>query len=277
MKKVNNYFSHDFNARNDIKLKKVNMQMGLQGIGLYWCIIECLYENEGYLTFDDDIELLAYELRTDKEIILNLIENFDLFKKNKNKFYSPSVLERLQKITDKANKNRENVLKRWEKIKKTSKNESNTSEIQKENESNTNVLQSQYYIKEKKKKENKIKENILLTTTTTTKDNNIYSYIESNFGRTLSPIELDKIKLWLSSEQEEIIKYAISIAVMNGKSTIAYADGILKNWKSRGFTSLEEIKNDNSNTSTFNQNTDSDNDLLNYNWLEDDNDDDVSN
>lgn len=115
IKKVNNYFSHDFNARNDIKLKKVIANLGIQGIGLYWCIIECLYENDGYLSFDD-IDLLSYELRTDKDLILNLIENFDLFKKNnKNKFYSQSVLNRLEEIESKSRKNRENALKRWNK------------------------------------------------------------------------------------------------------------------------------------------------------------------
>lgn len=240
MKKVNNYFSHDFNARNDIKLKKVTMRLGMKGIGLYWCIIECLYENDGYLSFDD-IKLLAYELRVDEKAIINLIENFDLFKKDENRFYSPSVLKRLQKINDKANKNRENVLKRWEKVKKTSDNECNEFEIPNEYENDTNVCNSNYYIKENKIKENKIKENNILLTTT---DNNIYSFIEQNFGRLLSPVEINKINLWLSEEQEEIIKYAVTIAIMNGKSTFAYVDGILKNWKAKGFKSLEEIKED---------------------------------
>ena len=278
MKKVNNYFSHDFNARNDIKLKKVNMKLGMEGIGLYWCIIECLYENNGYLSFDDDIKLLAYELRVDEESIVNLIENFDLFKKNKNRFYSPSVLERLQKINDKANKNRENVLKRWEKAKKTSDNECNTTEIPNEYEKDTNVYNSNYYIKENKIKENKIKENNNIQTTT---DNNIYSFIEQNFGRTLSPVELEKINLWLSEEREDIIKYAVTIAVMNRKSTFAYVDGILKNWKAKGFKSLEEIKEDSLIGSASKSQRDSTiseeqqkllEELADYNWLEDDDD-----
>ena len=115
MKKINNYFPHDFNARNDIKLKKVNMQLGLNGIGLYWCIIECLYENNGYLTLEEDINLLAYELRIDKELIINLIKNFDLFKIKNNKFFSQSVLTRLEDINRKSNINRKNSLKRWQK------------------------------------------------------------------------------------------------------------------------------------------------------------------
>ena len=267
IKKVNNYFSHDFNARNDIKLKKVIANLGIQGIGLYWCIIECLYENDGYLSFDD-IDLLSYELRTDKEIIINLIENFDLFKKNnKNKFYSQSVLNRLEEIESKSRKNRENALKRWQK--------SDANEIQSQSDSNATALQTECYIKEKKIKENKRKENnnIFLTTT---EDNNIYNYVESNFGRTLSPIELEKIGLWSSEYKEEILKYAISIAVMNRKATFAYVEGILKNWKAKGFETLDEIKENDlygvfaTHKKEKSSEPEIDTEIFDYNWLEDD-------
>lgn len=266
MKKVNNYFSHDFNARNDIKLKKVNMQLGMAGIGLYWCIIEYLYENDGYLTLDEDIKLLSYELRVDEELIINLIENFDLFKKQKNKFYSPSVLKRLEKISDKANKNRENILKRWKKSKEIKGNESDTNELPKVYESDTTVLQTNYYIKENKRKENKNNINNIITTT----DSNIYSFIEENFGRTLSPLEAEKIGQLLLEFKEDVLKHAISIAVMNQKRTFAYVEGILKNWKGKGFTSLEEIKEDENKTHHQQEPTSIDSaqqEMLDYNWF----------
>lgn len=266
IKKVNNYFSHDFNARNDIKLKKVIANLGIQGIGLYWCIIECLYENDGYLSFDD-IDLLSYELRTDKDLILNLIENFDLFKKNnKNKFYSQSVLNRLEEIESKSRKNRENALKRW--------NKNDTNEMQTESNSNATALQPQCYIKEKIIKENKRKDNNILLTTT--EDNNIYNYVESNFGRSLSPIELEKIGLWSSEYKDEILKYAIQIAVMNRKATFAYVDGILKNWKAKGFETLDEIKENDlygvfaTHKKEKSSEPEIDTEIFDYNWLEDD-------
>ena len=266
IKKVNNYFSHDFNARNDIKLKKVIANLGIQGIGLYWCIIECLYENDGYLSFDD-IDLLSYELRTDKDLILNLIENFDLFKKNnKNKFYYQSVLNRLEEIESKSRKNRENALKRW--------NKNDTNEMQTESNSNATALQPQCYIKEKIIKENKRKDNNILLTTT--EDNNIYNYVESNFGRTLSPIELEKIGLWSSEYKDEILKYAIQIAVMNRKATFAYVEGILKNWKAKGFETLDEIKENDlygvfaTRKKEKSSEPEIDTELFDYNWLEDD-------
>jgi DnaD/phage-associated family protein len=77
---------------------------------------------------------------------------------------------------------------------------------------------------------------------TTTNISNIFNYIEENYGRMLSPIEYEKINSWLLLFSEDIIKYAIEIAVNNGKKTISYLDGILKNWKGHNYQSLEEIK-----------------------------------
>lgn len=71
----------------------------------------------------------------------------------------------------------------------------------------------------------------------------IYEFIEKNFGRTLSPLEYEKINSWLLLFSEDIIKYAIEVSVMNGKRTFNYVDGILKNWNSCNYKSLEEIKN----------------------------------
>lgn len=77
---------------------------------------------------------------------------------------------------------------------------------------------------------------------TTTNISNIFNYIEENYGRMLTPIEYEKINSWLLLFSEDIIKYAIEIAVNNGKKTISYLDGILKNWKGHNYQSLEEIK-----------------------------------
>lgn len=258
IKKLKNYFSHDFNARNDIKLKKVNMELGMNGIGLYWCIIECLYENNGYLELDQ-IDLLAYELRVEKKLIDDLINNYDLFRKNKKSFYSKSVLQRLEKINEISRKNKENVSKRWAKQKN----------IQTNIGKDTTVLQSNYKEKESKIKENKnkIKENIIITTT------NIYEYIESNFGRPLSPLEYEKIESWLSLYKQEIIEYAVKIAVMNSKRTFNYVEGILNNWKGKDLKSLKEIQEDNLKILKMKHRSDSENheeiELFDYDWLND--------
>lgn len=235
------------------------MDLGMKGIGLYWCIIECLYENNGYLDLDQ-IDLLAFELRVEKKSIEDLIDNYDLFKKNKKSFFSKSVLQRLEKINEISKKNKENIEKRWKKNKKTSE------DILKY-KNNTTVLQSNYKEKENKIKENKNKINNIITTTTTI---NIYEYIEKNFGRSLSPIEYEKINSWLSLYQQEIIEYAINIAVLNNKRTFNYVEGILKTWKGKNLESLNQIQEDQRQfESAKYSHTDTKKELFDYDWLND--------
>lgn len=75
-------------------------------------------------------------------------------------------------------------------------------------------------------------------------NNNIYEYLENNFGRTISPIEFEKINSWLLLFTEDMIKYGIELCVLQNKKTFSYLDGIFKNWKSKGYKLLSEVKDD---------------------------------
>lgn len=70
----------------------------------------------------------------------------------------------------------------------------------------------------------------------------VYEYIEQNFGRLLSPIEIEKIEKCLEMYPPDIIKYAVSIATLNNKKTFNYVNGIINNWRSSGYETLEDIK-----------------------------------
>ena len=44
------YFTHDYGARNDPKILELRAEYGLEGLGLYWCIVETLAEaRDGYI------------------------------------------------------------------------------------------------------------------------------------------------------------------------------------------------------------------------------------
>ena len=86
---------------------------------------------------------------------------------------------------------------------------------------------------------NKILNNKINNNITTT----IYDVVEQNFNRTLTPIEYQKIEEWLLYYQPNIIRYAIEKAVYNNKKTFSYVSGILNNWKTMGYNTIEEIKN----------------------------------
>ncbi len=66
-------------------------------------------------------------------------------------------------------------------------------------------------------------------------NSNIYSVIEKEFGRTLSPIEYETIKGWLDQNiGEEMIKEALKEAILNGVTNLKYIDKILFEWKRKG-------------------------------------------
>ena len=60
------YFTHDYNCRSDIKIKKLIRQHGPTGYGIYWMLIEDLYNNSNEMPTDYDG--IAYELRCDINI-----------------------------------------------------------------------------------------------------------------------------------------------------------------------------------------------------------------
>jgi hypothetical protein len=106
------YFSHDYGARKDPKLIKLCINHDLYGIGLYWCLIELLYEQGGYLLMTE-LETYAFELRTECERITELITEYNLFKNDGEKFWSESVLRRLEEREKRSESARNSALKRW--------------------------------------------------------------------------------------------------------------------------------------------------------------------
>jgi len=69
--------------------------------------------------------------------------------------------------------------------------------------------------------------------------NNLYNYIEENFGRTLSPIEYEEVGMW---EDNELTRYAISQSVLNGKYNIKYVSRILDNYKKNGIITVQQAQ-----------------------------------
>lgn len=107
------YFSHDYNARTDSKIRNLIRKHKFLGYGIYWAIIEDLYQNANALPMD--CEGIAFDLHTDEKTIQSIICDFDLFIINDGFFGSLSVQRRLDERNAKSNKAREIAMKRWEK------------------------------------------------------------------------------------------------------------------------------------------------------------------
>ena len=76
-------------------------------------------------------------------------------------------------------------------------------------------------------------------------DTSIFTIFENELGRTLSPMEYEKIKEWITSgNSEELIVNALKEAVMNGVNNFNYIDRILDSWRKKGYKNKNDIIRD---------------------------------
>lgn len=100
------------------------------------------------------------------------------------------------------------------------------------------------------------------------KSSNIYDIFESEFGRTISPMEYQIIGAWLDSgTSEETILLALKEATYNGVSNLRYIDKILSEWAKKGIKTASDVEKSRSNFKKKKEVPS--NDILNYDWLND--------
>lgn len=114
MAKDTYYFSHDFSARNDPKLQKVLMKLGQEGKGVFWDLVEMLYEQDGRLLLSD-IDSYSFALRTKESVVMSLINDFGLFQTDEIYFWSNSAMKRLEKREEKSQRYSDAAKSRWSK------------------------------------------------------------------------------------------------------------------------------------------------------------------
>lgn len=141
------YFQHDYNARNDPKLQDVLIEYGVAGIGVFWCVIEQIYEQGGKLPFKA-CKSIAFALHVDCKVVESVVNDFDLFQNDGTFFWSSSVLARLNRRKEISERRKKAAETRW-KSKETQQEQCN---------SNANAQQEQCNIYPKKRKEKEKKE-----------------------------------------------------------------------------------------------------------------------
>ncbi|MDY2737065.1 DnaD domain-containing protein [Intestinibacter sp.] len=67
----------------------------------------------------------------------------------------------------------------------------------------------------------------------------IYDFLEQNFGRTLNSIEIEMIREW---NDNELTRYAIKQAVLNGKYNVKYINTILVNYRNNSITTVQQAQ-----------------------------------
>lgn len=96
-------------------------------------------------------------------------------------------------------------------------------------------------------------------------DTNLYSIFETEFGRTLSPMEYEIINSWKDSGYtEELIILALKEATYNGVSNLRYIDKIIYEWGKKGIKTKEDVEK---NRKQFKNNNTTKKELFDYDWL----------
>ncbi|MDC3413019.1 DnaD domain-containing protein [Aquibacillus sp. 3ASR75-11] len=104
---------------------------------------------------------------------------------------------------------------------------------------------------------------------------NVFILFEQEFGRPISPFEIEMVTIWLDEDQHSpsLIKAALREAVLMGKLNFKYIDRILREWKKKGIKTVEQARKQ---SKSFHQHqtkkdaqTEPKRDVtLYYNWLE---------
>jgi uncharacterized protein YdaU (DUF1376 family) len=89
------FFKHRYHARSHLKLKKIIVEMGYEGLGLYWCLVEILYEAGGYID-KNSLKSLAFDLHTEEEKLIQILTAFKLFKEDGDRLFSEECITQLK-------------------------------------------------------------------------------------------------------------------------------------------------------------------------------------
>lgn len=244
------YFSHDSNARHDIKIKAMVNQYGMTGYGLYWVVIEMLRDTSDYeLPLKPYFyQALSSEAQMHADVIeawlKDCIELYELFDQHDGCFYSHSLKKRMALKEDNRQKRsqagKKGMQNRW------SANKDEQPELDSITNHNNVITKISDVIttdnKERKGKEKKVKEieskgeDIPDPYSDSQKEmaSRLVITWESNGYGSLNPITVDKLLADAEIYSEQWVHDAIVRGNERGKRNYAYMKAILNSWQTSG-------------------------------------------
>ena len=139
MEKEAYYFPHFCNARHDRKIRRLRKELGVEGYGIYFMLLETLREQQDLMYPLEDLDLLAEEFGVSEAKIQVTVSKYDLFEIDESqKFFSPKMLVYLEPYFRMKEQRREAGIRSAEKRKLNDR--STTVEQRKEKESKVNEI-----------------------------------------------------------------------------------------------------------------------------------------
>jgi len=110
MTKHTYHFKHDFNAHNDENILDLRMELGFEGYGIFWYLVENLAMSTGY-QLESNYKRLAFSSHIEESTLRRVIEEFGLFVVKDGFFWSESLRRRMEKLDEIKLKRKENGAK----------------------------------------------------------------------------------------------------------------------------------------------------------------------
>ena len=120
------YFSHDCNARHDEKILMLRAEHGWEGYGLYWALVEMMFESTNTALSHGKLAGISLSLGIDMAMLSAVIDTCiaeGLFTSDSEMFWSDSLRRRKSKFTEKSERlrkqrseaGRKGAAARWQK------------------------------------------------------------------------------------------------------------------------------------------------------------------
>jgi hypothetical protein len=110
------FFSHDYNASDDVKILFMRQQLGMEGVGIYWYVIERLAQAGGKLPLKI-VPVLSMQMQVPDVKVMAVINQFELFTVEDERFFSQRLLSNISMVTrikDKlSDAGKKGAQKRW--------------------------------------------------------------------------------------------------------------------------------------------------------------------
>lgn len=136
---MSEYINHKVSNRSEYVFRKLIERKGAAAYGVYWYILEELYESGGKMLFEE-IESISKALCVRKDFVASVIKSFSLFQYDSESFWSNEVIEQIEKRQKLKDKRKEAANKRWI-------NKKNIIVPKKEIDSSPNVIDSSPNVK----------------------------------------------------------------------------------------------------------------------------------
>lgn len=104
MKKDAFYFSHDANAQDDHKCMKLIDQLGMEGYGIFWALVERLRNENDYRLPLSVCSIYAKRWGTSKEKVEAVVNIYGLFKVEGDYFFSERLIRSMDYKSEKGKK-----------------------------------------------------------------------------------------------------------------------------------------------------------------------------